>query len=158
MSYGSAQISNTRNLVSVEWEGNWEGEYDVFGGYARYVNRYLSLFGGVNAYDEGAGEDDVRGVFGLGLLLPLNIRSSVWGGTDGSFRWTAGKELQLTRRLSAFAKGEYDTETNWEWVAGGRIRRERVAVRGRPVPLGLRGRGRPPGPLLVQRVLAETMR
>lgn len=119
MSYGSAQISNTRNLVSVEWEGNWEGEYDVFGGYARYINRYLSLFGGVNAYDEGAGEDDVRGVFGLSLLLPLNIRSSVWGGTDGSFRWTAGKELQLTRRLSAFAKGEYDTETNWEWVAGG---------------------------------------
>lgn len=119
MSYGSAQISNTRNLVSVEWEGDWEGEYDVFGGYERYVNRYLSLFGGVNAYDEGAGEDDVRGVFGLSLLLPLNIRSSVWGGTDGSFRWRAGKELQLTRRLNAFAEGEYDTETSWEWVAGG---------------------------------------
>jgi FtsP/CotA-like multicopper oxidase with cupredoxin domain len=119
MSYGSAQISNTRNLVSVEWEGNWEGEYDAFGGYTRYINRYLSLFGGVNAYDEGAGEDDVRGVFGLSLLLPLNIRSSVWGGTDGSLRWTARKELQLTRRLAAFGEGQYDTVTDWEWIAGG---------------------------------------
>jgi hypothetical protein len=119
MSDGSAQISNTRNIVSVDWEVNWDGEYDVFGGYDRYINRYLNLFGGVNAYNEGGGDDDVRGVFGLDLLLPLRIRSSVWGGTDGSFRWTAGKELQLTRRLSAFAEGEYDTKTDWEWVAGG---------------------------------------
>jgi hypothetical protein len=119
MSDGSVQISNTRNIVSIDWEVDWRGEYDVFGGYDRYVNRYLGLFGGVNAYDEGGGEDDVRGVFGLSLLLPLNVRSRVWGGTDRSFRWSAGKELQLTGRLSAFAEGQYDTETDWEWIAGG---------------------------------------
>ena len=119
MSEGSVQISNTRNVGFVEWEGDWEGEYDVVGGYSRYINRYLSLFGGINAYDEGAGEDDVRGVFGVGLLLPFNVRTTVWGGTDGSLRWTAVKELQLTRRLTAFGEGQYDTVTDWEWIAGG---------------------------------------
>ncbi len=118
MSEGSVQVANTRNIVSAEWEADWEGEYDVFGGYNRYVNRYVSLLAGVSAYDEGGGEDDVRGVFGLSLLLPLAVRTTVWGGTDGSFRWAAGKELQLTRRLSGFAEGEYDTETGWEWVSG----------------------------------------
>ncbi len=61
----------------------------------------------------------MRGVFGVSLLLPLNVRTTVWGGTDGSLRWTAAKELQLTRRLTAFGEGRYDTVTDWEWIAGG---------------------------------------
>jgi len=117
MSDGAVQVSNTRNIVSVEWEADWEGGYDVFGGYSRYVNRYLNLFAGVNSFDDDD-DDDVRGVFGLDFLLPLNVRTSVWGGTDASFRWTATRQLQLTSRLSGFADAQYDSVTEWEWVSG----------------------------------------
>ncbi len=120
MSDGQAQFSNTRNLIGAEWEvGYDEGEYDVTGAYNRYVNRYLSPFAGINAYKETDIGKDVRGVFGLSWLLPLNMPTSVWVGTDASFRWTAQKELFLTRRLVASADVEYDTVTDWEYTVGG---------------------------------------
>ena len=55
----------------------------------------------------------------MSWLLPLNMPTSVWVGTDASFRWTAGKELFLTRRLVAAAEVEYDTVTDWEYTVGG---------------------------------------
>jgi FtsP/CotA-like multicopper oxidase with cupredoxin domain len=119
MSQGAAQVADTHNSVGLDWEvGYDEGAYDVTSTYGYYVNRYLSGFAGVNAYrDQGSGQD-VRGVFGVSWLLPLNIDTSVWVGTDRSFRWSAGKELQLTRRLVGFANVEYDSVTKWEWEAG----------------------------------------
>ena len=120
MSQGSAEIANTRNIFGVGWEvGYKHGGYDVTGSYSYYVNRYLSPFMGVNAYREDDGGQDVRGVFGLSGLLPLNVVTSVWVGTDKSFRWSAGKELAITRRLVAFADTQYDTATGWEWASGG---------------------------------------
>lgn len=119
MASGSAQLSNTRNIIGLDWEvGYDEAQYDITGAYNYYVNRYLSVFGGVNAYREDDSGEAVRGVFGFSWLLPFNISSSVWVGTDASFRWSAGKELYLTRRLVAVANVEYDTVTGWEWEAG----------------------------------------
>jgi len=120
MSEGSAEISNTRNIFGVGWEVGYKNrEYDVTGAYSYYVNRYLSPFIGVNAYRETDSGQDVRGVFGLSWLLPLNIRTSIWVGTDKSFRWSAGKEIPITRRLVGFAETEYDTVTGWDWASGG---------------------------------------
>ena len=119
MASGSAQLSNTRNIIGLDWEvGYDEAQYDITGAYNYYVNRYLSVFGGANAYREDDSGEAVRGVFGFSWLLPFNISSSVWVGTDASFRWSAGKELYLTRRLVAVANVEYDTVTGWEWEAG----------------------------------------
>ena len=119
MTSGVAQISNTRNIIGLDWEVAYDdAQYDTTGAYSYYVNRYLSPFLGVNAYREEDSGEAVRGVFGFSWLLPLNISSSVWVGTDASFRWTAGKELYLTRRLVAVANVEYDTVTGWEWEAG----------------------------------------
>ena len=122
MSDGFAQVSKTRHIFGVGWEvGYDDGEYDVTGTYSYYVNRYLNLFGGVNAYDEADIGSDVRGVAGVSVLLPFQLRSNIWGATDDSFRWMIGRELQLTRRVAAFADAEYDSKTDWEWVAGGEI-------------------------------------
>ncbi|MCH2172924.1 multicopper oxidase domain-containing protein [Myxococcota bacterium] len=119
MSQGSAQVVNTHNTFGLGWEVGYDnGDYDITSTYSYYVNRYLSGFAGVNAYQEVESGSDVRGVFGLSWLLPLNIRSSIWVGTDESFRWSAGKELPLTRRLTAFTDVEYDSVTEWEWTAG----------------------------------------
>ena len=73
----------------------------------------------MNAYRETDSGQEVRGVFGLSGLLPLNIRTSIWVGTDKSFRWSAGKEIPITRRLVGFAETEYDTVTGWDWASGG---------------------------------------
>ena len=119
MNDGEAQISNTSNIVGAEWEvGYDDGEYDVTGTYSRYINRYLSPFAGVNAYNEDDIGSDVRGVFGLSYLLPLNARTAVWVGTDASFRWGIEKELNITRRLVMAVDIEYDTVTDWEYIAG----------------------------------------
>jgi FtsP/CotA-like multicopper oxidase with cupredoxin domain len=120
MSEGSAEVSNTGNIFGLGWEVGYEdGEYDITGSYSYYVNRYLSPFIGVNAYEETDSGRDVRGVFGLSALAPLNIPMSVWVGTDESFRWNAGKEIAITRRLVGFADIQYDTVTGWEWASGG---------------------------------------
>lgn len=119
MTSGVAQISNTRNIIGLDWEVAYDdAQYDTTGAYSYYVNRYLSPFAGINAYREEDSGESIRGVFGFSWLLPLNISSSVWVGTDASFRWSAGKHLYLTRRLVAVANVEYDTKTGWEWEAG----------------------------------------
>jgi FtsP/CotA-like multicopper oxidase with cupredoxin domain len=119
MAQGSAEIANTRNIFGLGWEvGYDDGDYDVTGSYSYYINRYLSPFLGVNAYSEADSGKDVRGVFGLSWLLPLNIHTSVWVGTDKSFRWSAEKEVAITRRLVGFADTQYDTVTGWEWASG----------------------------------------
>jgi CopA family copper-resistance protein len=120
MSEGEITISNTRNIVGLGWEVGYDtGDYDVTAAYNYYVNRYLSPFAGINAYAEGKEGKDARGVLGLAWLLPLNIRTTVWVGTDASFRWNIGKDLPLTRRLSVVADARYDTKTAWEWSVGG---------------------------------------
>ena len=120
MSEGSAEVSNTRNLFALGWEVGYEDEeYDITGTYSYYINRYISSFAGVNAYEETDSGKAVRGVFGLSGLLPLNLPMSVWVGSDKSFRWNAGKEISITRRLVGFSDVQYDTETGWEWASGG---------------------------------------
>ena len=119
MTEGRAEVSNTRNVVGTDFEiGYGDPEYDVTATYSRYINRYLSPFAGVNAYEE-HGVQDVRGVFGVHALLPFNVHTTLWAGTEPSFRWTAEREIHLTSRLVGFAEVEYDTETDWEWTAGG---------------------------------------
>ena len=142
MSQGAAEVSNTRNIFGVGWEVGYEdGDYDVTGSYSYYVNRYLSPFLGVNAYSEADGGEDVRGVFGLSWLLPLNVRTSVWVGTDKSFRWSAGKEITITRRLVGFADTQYDTVTGWGVGFWSRVHRDAPPIAVRTVQLRVRAPG-----------------
>ena len=119
MSQGAAEVSNTHNIIGLGWEvGYDDAEYDVTASYSYYINRYLSPFVGVNAFSEVDTGKDVRGVFGFSWLLPLNVQTSVWVGTDKSFRWSAGKDLAITRRLAGFADVQFDTVTGWSWTSG----------------------------------------
>ena len=89
----------------------------------RLFQQFETLTGDIAAAEEMAGDSDrdVRGVFGLSWLLPLNVRTSIWVGTDKSFRWSAGKEIAVTSRLMGFADTQYDTVTGWEWTSGGEL-------------------------------------
>lgn len=117
MTDGFAVAADTRNTLSVDWEVGWgqvdETEYDIEATYAYYFNRFLSPFVGTNWTN-----DDTVGILGVRYLLPLNLESMVWVDTDGDFRVALGKELMITDRLSLFGDVKYDTDTEWEGVAG----------------------------------------
>ncbi|MGI9534569.1 MAG: multicopper oxidase domain-containing protein [Thermodesulfobacteriota bacterium] len=119
MSEGVAVLKNTRNSIITNWEvGYDEGEYRIDLTYARYINRFISPFAGIEITNE---EQDTRGIFGVYYLLPLLIDSTIWVDTDGDFRFIFDKEMQLTRYITTFGELQFDTESKWEAEVGGTI-------------------------------------
>jgi len=63
MTDGIASISNTRNTINARWEAGWEEkEYEIELTYNRYINRFITVFGGVDITNE---EQQTRGIFGV---------------------------------------------------------------------------------------------
>ncbi|MGI9534226.1 MAG: multicopper oxidase domain-containing protein, partial [Thermodesulfobacteriota bacterium] len=118
-SEGVAVLKNTRNSIITNWEvGYDEGDYRIDLTFARYINRFISPFAGIEITNEDQG---TRGIFGVYYLLPFLIDSTVWVDTDGDFRFIFDKEMQLTRYLTAFGELQFDTESKWEAEIGGAI-------------------------------------
>jgi hypothetical protein len=86
--------------------------------YDYYLNRFASVFAGVDLEGVDDRFDRHEGVFGLRYLLPLNIGSRVWVDTAGEFQFAVSKHLEFTPRLAIFSEAEYDTEEQWEVRAG----------------------------------------
>ena len=118
MTEGSLVTANIRNMISFSWEVGWheveETEWEGLLKYSRYINRFFSLFAGVDLLGEEDELDETRGVAGLHYLLPLNIESQAWIDTDGGARFILEKSLELTPRLSVSGEAEYDTHEQWE--------------------------------------------
>jgi len=116
-SEGVAVLKNTRNAIITNWEAGYEeGEYRIDLTYARYINRFISPFAGVEITNEDQG---TRGIIGIYYLLPFLIDSTVWVDTDGDFRFIFDKEMQLTKYITAFGELQFDTESKWEAEVGG---------------------------------------
>jgi len=116
-SEGVAVLRNTRNSIIANWEvGYEEGEYRIDLTYARYINRFLSPFAGIEITNE---EQKTRGIFGIYYLLPFLIDSTVWVDTEGDFRFIFDKGMQLTKYITAFGNLQFDTESKWEAEVGG---------------------------------------
>ena len=122
MAQGTLVYANTRHIFSAEWQAGWQGvddvEWEVTPAYDYYVNRFASVFAGVDLDGAGGQIDRREGIFGVRYLLPLNITSRVWVDTAGEFQFAAGKHLELTPRLAVFSEAEYDTKEHWEIRAG----------------------------------------
>ncbi|MFZ3207557.1 MAG: multicopper oxidase domain-containing protein [Geobacteraceae bacterium] len=122
MAQGTLVYANTRHIFSSEWRAGWqrvdEVEWEVTPAYDYYLNRFASVFAGVDL--EGVGErfEKHEGIFGLRYLLPLNIQSRVWVDTAGEWQFATSKHLELTPRLAVFSEAEYDTKEKWEIRAG----------------------------------------
>lgn len=118
MAQGMLTFSNSRHIFSAEWQAGWQNvddvEWEVTPTYDYYLNRFSSVFAGVNL--DGADDqiDKHEGVFGLRYLLPLNITSRVWVDTAGECQFAAGKHLELTPRIALSYEAEYDTKEHWE--------------------------------------------
>jgi len=119
MSEGIAVLKNTRNSIIADWEvGYEEEEYRIDLTYARYINRFISPFAGIEITNE---EQQTRGIFGVYYLLPFLIDSTIWVDTEGDFRFIFFKEMQLTKYITAFSELQFDTESKWETEVGGTI-------------------------------------
>jgi hypothetical protein len=122
MNEGSITASNTRNILKLQWEVGWKNveatEWEGTATYARYINRFLTLFAGGNFEGEKDEFHKEAGIFGLHYLLPLNIESGLWVDTDGEWRFMLERELALTPRWELFGEAEYDTLEKWEGKAG----------------------------------------
>ncbi len=122
MAQGTLVYANARHIFSTEWRAGWQRvddvEWEVTPAYDYYLNRFASVFAGVDL--EGAGDrfEKHEGILGMRYLLPLNIASRVWVDTAGGFQFAVGKHLELTPRLVVFSEAEYDTKEHWEIRAG----------------------------------------
>jgi len=118
MTEGFLTASNTRNILTAEWEAGWqevdETEWEGILTWSRYINRFSSIFAGADFMGEEDELDKTRGVLGLHYLLPLNVESRTWVDTDGGARINLDKEFALTPRLALLGEVEYDTHNLWE--------------------------------------------
>ena len=114
MTEGFLLLSNTRNILTAEWEVGWQEvddtEWEALLTWDRYINRFFTIFGGA---DIGNAIEEDRGVLGIRYLLPLNLETSAFVGTDGAARFVVGKNFELTPRLALFGRAQYDTDTKW---------------------------------------------
>jgi CopA family copper-resistance protein len=118
MTEGFLMFSNIRNILTAEWEVGWQEvdntEWEGIFTYGRYVNRFFTMFAGVDLMGEKDELDKTRGIVGIHYLLPLNIESRGWIDTDGGARFMLEKSLDLTPRFSLSGEAEYDTHDEWE--------------------------------------------
>ncbi len=118
MTDGFLTTSNTRNILTAEWEAGWNNvpntEWESILTYGRYVNRFLTVFTGADILRMGENPSQIgRGIAGLSYLLPLNFESRAWVDSQGGARFYLDKSITLTPRLALMLEGEYDTHDLW---------------------------------------------
>jgi len=125
MTEGMLTASNSRYMLSTEWEYGWQNvegsELEVIPTGSYYVNRFFSVFAGADLIAKLGQKDELEktlGILGLTYQLPLIIQSRAWVDHEGGARIMLGKHIELTPRFSIFGETEYDTHTQWEGEAG----------------------------------------
>lgn len=123
MTEGFFKAANTRQTVTAYWEYGWqdvdENEWEGRVTWDYYLNRFFTVFTGIDFLGAGKTTEHHRGVIGITWLLPLNIESAYRFDTDSGGRFRFEKEFMLTPRLSLLGETEYDThDAKWESKAG----------------------------------------
>ena len=122
MTEGFLMASNTRNILTAEWEAGWQevddAEWEGILTWSRYLNRFSTIFAGADLMGQKEELDKTRGVLGFHYLLPLNVESRIWVDSDGGARINFNKEFELTPRLMLFGEAQYDTHDLWEGRTG----------------------------------------
>ncbi len=118
MTEGFLTLSNTRNILTAEWEMGWQEvdktEWETLITWDRYINRFFTIFAGANLLGVSNDLEDTRAVFGLHYLLPLNFESRTWIDSEGGVRLNLIKSLVLSPRFELCGEVLYDTHDQWE--------------------------------------------
>ena len=122
MSMGSIILSDTRNIISLNWETGWQKvnkfQWETVITWDRYVNRFFTFFAGANLEGIEKEFERTEGVAGFRYLLPLNIETRFWLDTKLDGRVNLEKWFELLPRVSIFADVQYDTDELWEYRTG----------------------------------------
>lgn len=123
MTEGMLSWMDETDEIGILWSAGWQGmdktEYQADLLWTHYFNPRWSAFAGMrftNRMDE-----THRGFAGAVHRLPLMADLSLSVDTEGDFRAGLMKEFQLTSRLSAFGRVEYDTGSQWMWSYGAHL-------------------------------------
>jgi len=120
MSDGLLTWRTPRNELLLAWEVGWQkvnpAEYEADALWQHYFNANFQAFAGMR-FTNIPGTHN-RGVAGFSYRLPLTVWATISADTDGAARFALAKRFQLTPRLGAFARAEYDTNTRWKWITG----------------------------------------
>ena len=118
MTEGYLTASNTRNILTGEWEVGWskvdKTEWETTVTWERYFNRFFTAFIGGNFEGENSDSEKERAVAGITYLLPLNVESILWVDTDAEVRMMLDKHFELSPRFMLGGEVQYDTEEKWE--------------------------------------------
>jgi len=118
MTDGFMTISNTRNILTAEWEAGWQNvdntEWEKVFTWDRYINRFFTVFAGADLMGVNDDIDDTRTLLGIRYLLPLNLESRTWIDSDGGARFNLEKSFELSPRLALIGEAQYDTHNTWE--------------------------------------------
>ena len=93
-----------------------EAMYEVDAMWQRYINPRWSTMVGYRFTNEEDARD--RAFAGVMHVLPGMFMATATVDSEGDARFSLAKNLQLTSRLGAFGRVEYDTNTELMWTAG----------------------------------------
>lgn len=114
---GYLNYSDVRNILEVEWDNNYTGEYEVEPVYERSFTRFFSLFAGGEFERDEHDEVENLATWGFRYVLPLIIDFEYRMDHRGTIQLGFETTLQLTDRLQF--NGEYEVafelEDRWNY-------------------------------------------
>lgn len=140
MTMGYARLMNQRNDFGAMWKTGWghgetgmmeshdggpmhsheempDVEYEVDLMWMRYINpRWMTMAG--YRFTNMMDDDEDTAFVGFTHRLPYMVDFTSAVESNGDLRFSLAKTFQLTNRLSAFGRVEYDTAQEWMWMAG----------------------------------------
>ena len=120
LSEGLATAQVGRHNLNLTWDVGWERverrQYEIEATYSHYFNTRWTAFAGYRLTNNDDGEDGI--IAGATYLLPYLAALTTTVHSSGDVRFSLGREVALTDRLSLIAQASYDTEQDFEWQAG----------------------------------------
>ena len=100
MTAGGADVSNVHTIFEIEYDYNYNREYEIDLTYQRRITRFLRAYAGLDVEKSDPHEHaETTGIFGVRYVLPLLIDLDLRVDTDKHVRLELGSMLQLTPRL-----------------------------------------------------------
>jgi FtsP/CotA-like multicopper oxidase with cupredoxin domain len=140
MTMGYARLMNARDDFGVMWKAGWgqdesdmaqsmhggmgsgtgnapEIEYEIDLLWMHYINpRWMTMAG--FRFTNMMEDDENTAFAGASYRLPYMFDLTGTVESNGDLRFSLAKTFQITDRLSAFGRVEYDTAQDWMWMAG----------------------------------------
>jgi len=101
---GRLWMVNNRYSFEVEWEGDYDKNYEIEARGEYFINRFTEAFVGVE-HEKSLGPEETVGYVGISYVLPMLIESEVRLDTNGHAQFGIGSSIQLLER----------TKFNWDW-------------------------------------------